>query len=214
MQNTTGLNIMADKQKIGIFGGAFNPVHNGHLNLAKHYLDELSLDKLLFIPTNIPPHKSNEDFAPKEDRLNMLKLAIGEFEKFEISDIEFKIEGKSYTYLTLLELKKIYSNAEFYLIIGADQIFNFDKWYKYKEILSLITLCTSARENEKEKAEILNFASRLDGLDMNKFKLLTSPVLKVSSSEIRQKIKNGEDFSALVPAKVYDYIIKRRIYNV
>ena len=212
--NTTDLNIMADKQKIGVFGGAFNPVHNGHINLALHYLNELELDKILFIPTASPPHKSDDDFAPKEDRINMLSLAISSFDKFEISDIEFKLTGKSYTYLTLSELEKIYENAEFYLIIGADQILHFDKWYKYKEILSLVTLCTSARENEKEKAEILSFASRLDGLDMNKFKLLTSPVLKVSSSEIRQKIKDGEDFSSLVPKKVYDYIIKRRIYNV
>ena len=212
--NTTDLNIMADKQKIGVFGGAFNPVHNGHINLALHYLNELELDKILFIPTASPPHKSDDDFAPKEDRINMLSLAISSFDKFEISDIEFKLTGKSYTYLTLSELKKIYKNAEFYLIIGADQMLHFDKWYKYKEILSLVTLCTSARENEKEKAEILSFASRLDGLDMNKFKLLTSPVLKVSSSEIRQKIKDGEDFSSLVPKKVYDYIIKRRIYNV
>ena len=205
---------MADKQKIGVFGGAFNPVHNGHINLALHYLNELELDKILFIPTASPPHKSDDDFAPREDRINMLSLAISTFDKFEISDIEFKLTGKSYTYLTLSELKKIYKNAEFYLIIGADQMLHFDKWYKYKEILSLVTLCTSARENEKEKAEILSFASRLDGLDMNKFKLLTSPVLKVSSSEIRQKIKDGEDFSSLVPKKVYDYIIKRRIYNV
>ena len=212
--NTTDLNIMADKQKIGVFGGAFNPVHNGHINLALHYLNELELDKILFIPTASPPHKSDDDFAPKEDRINMLSLAISSFDKFEISDIEFKLTGKSYTYLTLSELKKIYKNAEFYLIIGADQMLHFDKWYKYKEILSLVTLCTSARENEKEKAEILSFASRLDGLDMNKFKLLTSPVLKVSSSEIRQKIKDSEDFSSLVPKKVYDYIIKRRIYNV
>ena len=212
--NTTDLNIMADKQKIGVFGGAFNPVHNGHINLALHYLNELELDKILFIPTASPPHKSDDDFAPKEDRINMLSLAISSFDKFEISDIEFKLTGKSYTYLTLSELKKIYKNAEFYLIIGADQMLHFDKWYKYKEILSLVTLCTSARENEKEKAEILSFASRLDGLDMNKFKLLTSPVLKISSSEIRQKIKDGEDFSSLVPKKVYDYIIKRRIYNV
>lgn len=205
---------MADKQKIGVFGGAFNPVHNGHINLALHYLNEFELDKILFIPTASPPHKSDDDFAPKEDRINMLSLAISSFDKFEISDIEFKLKGKSYTYLTLSELKKIYKNAEFYLIIGADQMLHFDKWYKYKEILSIVTLCTSARENEKEKAEILSFASRLDGLDMNKFKLLTSPVLKVSSSEIRQKIKDGEDFSSLVPKKVYDYIIKRRIYNV
>ena len=180
---------MADKQKIGVFGGAFNPVHNGHINLALHYLNELELDKILFIPTASPPHKSDDDFAPKEDRINMLSLAISSFDKFEISDIEFKLTGK------------IYKNAEFYLIIGADQMLHFDKWYKYKEILSLVTLCTSARENEKEKAEILSFASRLDGLDMNKFKLLTSPVLKVSSSEIRQKIKDGEDFPLLFPKR-------------
>lgn len=115
MQNMTDLNIMADKLKIGIFGGAFNPVHNGHLNLAKHYLDELGLDKILFIPTNIPPHKSNEDFAGRKDRFNMLRLAIKPYDKFEVSDIEFKRDGKSYTYDTLLELKKIYKNAEFYL---------------------------------------------------------------------------------------------------
>lgn len=210
----TDLNIMADKQKIGVFGGAFNPVHNGHINLALHYLNELRLDKVLFIPTASPPHKSDVDFAPKEDRINMLFLATKPFDKFEISDIEFKLSGKSYTYLTLLQLEKIYKNAEFYLIIGADQILHFDKWYKYKEILSLVTLCTSAREDEEEKTKILNFASRLDGLDMNRFELLTSPVLKVSSSEIRQKVKNGEDFSSLVPKEVYDYIIKRRIYNV
>lgn len=214
MQNMTDLNIMADKLKIGIFGGAFNPVHNGHLNLAKHYLDELGLDKILFIPTNIPPHKSNEDFADREDRFNMLRLAIKPYDKFEVSDIEFKRDGKSYTYDTLLELKKIYKNAEFYLIIGADQLLHFDKWFKYKEILTLVTLCTSARENEAEKAQIIDFASSLNGLDINKFKLLASPVLKVSSSEIRNKIKSGEDFSNLVPEKVYDYIIKRRIYNV
>jgi nicotinate-nucleotide adenylyltransferase len=159
----TDLNIMADKQKIGVFGGAFNPVHNGHINLALHYLNELELDKILFIPTASPPHKSDDDFAPKEDRINMLSLAISSFDKFEISDIEFKLTGKSYTYLTLSELEKIYENAEFHLIIGADQMLHFDKWYKYKEILSLVTLCTSAREDEKEKAEILSFASRLDG---------------------------------------------------
>lgn len=115
MQNMTDLNIMADKLKIGIFGGAFNPVHNGHLNLAKHYLDELGLDKILFIPTNIPPHKSNEDFAGRKDRFNMLRLAIKPYDKFEVSDIEFKRDGKSYTYDTLLELKKYIKMQSFTL---------------------------------------------------------------------------------------------------
>lgn len=106
---------MADKQKIGVFGGAFNPVHNGHINLALHYLNELELDKILFIPTASPPHKSDDDFAPKEDRINMLSLAISSFDKFEISDIEFKLTGKSYTYLTLSELKKYIKTQNFTL---------------------------------------------------------------------------------------------------
>ena len=122
--------------------------------------------------------------------------------------------GKSYTYDTLTELKKIYPLSNFYLIIGADQLFNFDKWYKYKEILSLVTLCTSAREYESEKAEMLDFANSLDALDKNKFFILKTPVLKVSSSEVREKIKRGEDVSSLLPKKVYNYIRERGLYNV
>ncbi len=214
MQNMTDLNIMADNQKIGIFGGAFNPVHNGHINLAKQYMNELELDKLLFIPTAVPPHKSANGLASEFDRLNMLNLATGDIEKFEVSDIEFKRSGKSYTYDTLIELKKIYKNSNLYLIIGADQLLHFDKWYKYKEILSLVTLCTSARESEEEKSEMINFAKSLEGLDMNKFFILKTPVLKVSSSEVRQKIKLGEDVSNLVPKKVYNYICERGLYIV
>ena len=99
---------MADKQKIGIFGGAFNPVHNGHINLALHYLNELELDKILFIPTASPPHKSDDDFAPKEDRINMLSLAISSFDKFEISDIEFKLTGKSLSLIHISEPTRPY----------------------------------------------------------------------------------------------------------
>ena len=210
----TDQSIMADNEKIGVFGGAFNPIHNGHINLAKQYMKELSLDKLLFIPTAVPPHKSAVGLADETDRLNMLKLAIDGIDKFEVSDIEFKRTGKSYTYDTLTELKKIYPLSNFYLIIGADQLFNFDKWYKYKEILSLVTLCTSAREYESEKAEMLDFANSLDALDKNKFFILKTPVLKVSSSEVREKIKRGEDVLSLLPKSVYNYICERGLYNV
>ncbi len=210
----TDRSIMADNQKIGIFGGAFNPIHNGHINLAKQYMKELLLDKLLFIPTAVPPHKSAIGLESEDDRLNMLNLAIDGIDKFEVSDIEFKRAGKSYTYDTLTELKKIYPSSSFYLIIGADQLFNFDKWYKYKEILSFVTLCTCAREDESEKAEMLAFANSLEALDMNKFFILKTPVLKVSSSEVREKIKRGEDVSPLLPKKVYNYICERGLYNV
>lgn len=214
MQNMTDLNIMADNMKIGIFGGAFNPVHNGHINLAKQYMNELKLDKLLLIPTAVPPHKSVLGLASEKDRLNMLKLAIDGIENIEVSDIEFKRIGKSYTFDTLTQLKKLYPNSSFYLIIGADQLFHFDKWYKFEEILSLVTLCTCARENEEEKSEMIKFAKSLNSLDMNKFFILNTPVLRVSSSEVREKIKSGEDVSSLVPDKVLNYICERGLYSV
>lgn len=205
---------MDDKRKIGIFGGAFNPVHNGHINIAKGCLRELELDKIIFIPTANPPHKTAEFLAPESDRINMLKYAIGDNEKFEISDIEFKRDGKSYTYDTLCRLQKIYNNCDFYLIIGADQLFDFHKWYRYKDILSAVTLVSAGRENEKEKEKMLKYAKNLDGLDMNKFYLLKTPVLKVSSSEIREKAKNGEDISQFTDKNTALYIKEKGIYIV
>ena len=118
--------------RIGIFGGAFNPVHNGHINLAKSYIESLSLDKLLVIPTANPPHKTALGLADKEDRLTMLSLAFSGVNKTEISDIEFRRTDKSYTYETIKELRKLYSCDDFFLIIGEDQFLSFDKWYQYE----------------------------------------------------------------------------------
>lgn len=214
MQNMTDRNILADKQKIGVFGGAFNPVHNGHINLASLYFDRLSLDKIIFIPTFIPPHKSADGLASCEDRMNMLRLAVGDNPNFEISDIEYKRGGKSYTYDTLQELNALYENAEFYLIVGADQFLNFHTWYNYREILKSATLCTSARESEREKARLRNYAKTLDGLNPDGYYILDEPVLRVSSSEIREKIRRGGDISSLVPAEVEKYIREKKLYEI
>lgn len=196
---------------IGVFGGAFNPVHNGHMNLAEIYYKGLKLDKLIFIPTAKPPHKTDEYLVSGEDRVNMLQLAC-EDKPYEISTLEFDREGKSYTYDTLLELKKIYPDSKLFLIIGADQFFYFDKWYRYKDILSMAVLCTSARENEKEKNEIRAFAEILGIGDS--FFLSSEPVLKVSSSEIRAGIKEKKDISSLLPPKVLNYILEKGLYCV
>ncbi|MDE6864011.1 MAG: nicotinate (nicotinamide) nucleotide adenylyltransferase [Eubacterium sp.] len=197
--------------KIGIFGGAFNPVHNGHLNIADAFYEDLKLDKLLLIPTANPPHKSGAGLLSGEDRINMLRLAI-ENKPYEISTIEFERNDKSYTYNTLLELKKLYPKADLFLIIGADQIINFDKWYRYSDILDMVTLCASARENEEEKQLIIKSAQRLGIQDS--FYMSSRAVLRVSSSEIRDKIKNGSDVSKLLPKKVFDYISEKGLYRV
>ena len=197
--------------KIGIFGGAFNPVHNGHLNIADAFYEDLKLDKMLLIPTANPPHKSGAGLLSGDDRINMLRLAI-ENKPYEISTIEFERNDKSYTYNTLLELKRLYPEAELFLIIGADQIINFEKWYRYSDILDMVTLCASARESEEEKQIIIKSAQRLGIQD--RFYMSGRAVLRVSSSEIRDKIKNGSDVSKLLPKKVFDYISEKGLCRV
>lgn len=197
---------------IGIFGGAFNPVHNGHINLAKSYLESLSLDKLLIIPTANPPHKTALGLASEENRLNMLSLAFKDIDKAEISDIEFHRRKKSYTYDTIKEIRKSYINDKIFLIIGEDQFLSFDKWYRYRDLLSEVVLCTAAREPDK-KEKMIAFADKLLNGSSDYFLADFEPIV-VSSSEIREKIKNNEDISALVPADVCKYIKDKGLYFV
>lgn len=198
--------------RIGVFGGAFNPVHNGHINLAQSYLESLSLDKLLIIPTAVPPHKTAAGLASEEDRLNMLSLAFHNFEKIEISDIEFKRKGKSYTFDTIAELRNTYQNDEIFLIIGEDQFLSFNKWYRFEDLLSQVVLCTAAR-NENKRDEISAFADMLLNGKSNYYLADFAPIV-VSSSEIREKIKNSADVSSLLPDDVYNYIKNKGLYVV
>lgn len=193
--------------KTGIFGGAFNPVHNGHLALAEHYKKSLSLDRIIFIPTADPPHKPSDGLIDGKDRINMLNLCVGKNEL--VSDMEFRRDGKSYTYLTLCELRKLYPNDEFYLIVGADQFFYFEKWYKFEEILSACTVVTAARE-KNQYVEMLDFKNehpKLKDVVVSEF-----DVIDISSSQIRDMIKNGEDVSCYIPESVNRYIKEHRLY--
>ncbi len=195
--------------KTGIFGGAFNPVHTGHIKLAENYLKELALDRIIFIPTSNPPHKSGAEFASGEDRLNMLKLAIGDNEAFEISDIEYRREGKSYSFDTICELKALFPKDEFYLIIGSDQFLYFNNWYRAKEIASLTTLCTAAR-NDEDFEKLLAFKEENEYI---KNAVITDfNVFEISSSDIRAMVKNGESVSKFVPEAVEEYIKENKLY--
>lgn len=192
--------------KIGIFGGAFNPVHNGHLALAQQYKRELNLDKIIYIPTANPPHKASSSLIAGEDRIAMLKLVVGED---EISDIEFNRQEKSYTYLTLQELKEAYPNDELFLIIGSDQFYYFEKWYEFQGIMSLATVVAGARE-ENEYQNMLEYKREhrsLENIIISNF-----DVIEISSSKIRDMIKNGEDISSFVPPAVTEYIKEHRLY--
>ncbi len=192
--------------KTGVFGGAFNPVHNGHLALAEHYKISLSLDRIVFIPTADPPHKSSDGLIDGRDRINMLNLCVG---NEIVSNMEFKHSGKSYTYLTLCELKEMYPDDDFYLIIGADQFFYFEKWYRFEDIMSLSTVVTAAREKHQYE-KMLKFKEKhpkLGDVIVSEF-----DVVDVSSSQIRDMIKKGMDVSNLIPEKVNEYIKEHGLY--
>lgn len=196
--------------KIAVFGGAFNPVHNGHVNLAEKYIQLLQPDKLLIIPTANPPHKANNNFVSENHRLNMLELAFEENSRAEISDMEFKMQGKSYTYNTVCEIKRHYNNAEIYLIIGEDQFLYFNKWYKYQQLLDNVTLCTAQRNRDKAQ-KMKQFADNV--LQCKNYILADFEPVVVSSSEVREKLKNNEKVNDLIPQSVLNYIYENGLYG-
>ena len=132
---------------IGIFGGSFNPIHNGHIHLAESVKRELGLEKIIIVPSGIPPHKSAECYAPDADRLEMCRLAAEDIDGIEVSDFELARDGVSYTVYTVEHFRKLYPDKKLYLLVGSDMLLYFDKWFEYKKILSEVTLAALSREN-------------------------------------------------------------------
>ena len=131
---------------IAIFGGSFNPPHLGHLASARGVMEELTPDLLLIIPASIPPHKAMEEGSPDpQARMKLCRLCFGEIEKAQISDIELRREGKSYTADTLQELMEIYPGAKFTFVLGTDMLLTFEEWYRYTFLLQNMRLAVLAR---------------------------------------------------------------------
>lgn len=192
--------------KTGIFGGAFNPVHKGHVRLAEEAVKQLKLKRLLVIPTFDSPHKETK-LLPFEDRAEMCRRAFGHIEGVEISDIEVQLGGKSFTINTIRELKSRYPDEQFFLLIGGDMLFSFDKWYKYESILKEAKVCAVARDNDSF-VDMIEFAN-----EMGRVKVLPTKAIEVSSTEIREKAAKGEDITELVPESVAEYICEKKLYS-
>lgn len=199
------------KKKIAMYGGSFNPVHNGHIELTNLFINKLGLDFCLLIPTAVPPHKSNKEIISETHRLNMCKLAAQGLEKIAVSDIEIKRKGKSYTVDTLNQLKNIYPESEFYLLMGADMFLSLETWKNINEIFSLATICTIPRADDNF-SQLLEYGERLKKIGA-KVCILDFTVMQVSSTVIRQKIKNGDDIKKLVPKRVEEYIYDNNLYK-
>ncbi|TKZ35706.1 nicotinate (nicotinamide) nucleotide adenylyltransferase [Brachyspira catarrhinii] len=191
--------------KIAILGGTFDPPHLGHLILADTVLKELNYDKVLFIPSKIPPHKNISGEVSNEDRLNMLKLSIEDDKRFSFDDYELKSEGISYSIKTLNYLYENYNvDGKIALIIGADLIKDFHKWKEPEKISELANIVAVNREEndnlDKENIEKYNI------------KIIIAPRIDISSTLIRERIKKNKAFRYFLNDKVYDYIISNKLY--
>lgn len=199
-------------KKIAILGGSFNPIHKGHINLALEYNKIFNFDKVLIIPTNIPPHKDLDGNISNQDRFNMCLLACKYNNLLEVSDVEFRLKDVSYTINTINKLKEIYNDSEFYLIIGSDMLKIFHKWYNYQEILRKSTvLCGSRYENDIE--DLLEYKKQYLG-DNSNVVISKINVIEVSSTEIRENIyKKPNLVKTVICNEVYDYIINNNLYK-
>lgn len=197
--------------RLGIMGGSFNPIHNGHINAACFFTDKINLDKLLLIPVASPPHKSASKIIEGGQRLEMCRIASQNHEKIEASDIEIRRAGLSYTVDTLKELHKRYPKAELFLIMGSDMFLTVNKWRNFGEISTLAILCGCAR-NEGEFSKLESFKKVLESEYKANCCVLNIPVTELSSTEIREKISRGENVSDLLPAGVYEYIKAHNLY--
>ncbi|MBS3946003.1 MAG: nicotinate-nucleotide adenylyltransferase [Melioribacter sp.] len=190
------------KSKIGILGGTFDPVHNGHLITAQYVREKRNLDRIIFIPCNISPHKTDLLSSSAEHRLNMVKLAIDNIPYFDYSDYELKAEGISYSYNTLLYLSEKYESLE--LIIGYDNLLVFDKWYQPDEIIRLASLVVMKRKTDIEEKRNRFFEKAV---------LLDTPNIEISSTDIRERVRNNLPVDFLVPESVKKYIYETNLYR-
>ena len=198
--------------KTGIYGGTFNPIHKGHLHIVEAFRKGLGLDRVLLIPTRVPPHKAAPDLASPQDRFAMCQLAIQGQPWLELSDMEMRREGKSYTAETLEELSALYPQDQFYLLMGEDMFLTLGRWYRPETIFSLASVCTAPRSVHGMEA-LREKGLEYTGTFHARCFLDHIPYLPISSTQVRQAVARGEDAASLVPEAVARYIRERGLYQ-
>ena len=186
--------------KIGIMGGTFNPPHLAHLTMADQVGHQLGLDKVLFIPDYLPPHIDRKETINAKDRVAMVKLAIKDNPLFDIDLIEINRTGRSYSFDTVKALKEKHPNNQYYFIIGGDMVNYLPKWYRIDDLVKMVNFVGVNRPNYQKTT---------------KYPIIwvDTPQIDLSSTKIRNKVKNGESIKYLVPNSVYRYIKEHHLYE-
>ena len=203
---------MAEKKRVGILGGTFDPIHVGHLMTAEAVRDEYHLDKVIFIPAAVPPHKQNQDVTEAMHRYVMTVLATCSNPNFEVSDIEMNRPGPSYTIDTIRELlERFGEDTEFYFITGADAIQEIHTWDRIEELLEMCHFIGASRQGCLP--DVNQIKTSFGELGKRKIHRLETPELEISSTDIRNRIKKGYSIKYIVPTAVEQYIYKQGLYR-
>lgn len=198
------LQTMAEKKiETGLFGGSFNPIHIGHLALANYLCEFNGLDELWFLVSPHNPLKEHADLLDDAQRLELARLAIDGYPRFKVSDIEFQLPRPSYTIHTLEKLKETYPDHQFYLIIGSDNWKVFNQWYKHEYLLKENPILIYPRPGFP--IEPASLPENVQWVD--------APLLDVSSTFIRESIREGKDIRFFLPQSVYQMITDKKLYQ-
>ena len=191
--------------KVGILGGTFNPPHIGHLLVADHVRTELQLDRIVFVPASIPPHKLKQDLVSPEHRLAMLGIAIHGNPAFEVSDIELRRGGVSFTVDTLREHKAQLPDDELFLLIGMDNLIDFHSWKSPEEILKLANVVVMTRPGFD--------VEEVPALMRNRVAICSVPGIDISSRDIRERLHRDKPITHWVTREVEEYILRNNLYR-
>ncbi len=198
--------------RIGLLGGTFNPIHNGHLKMAYIALYEFGLGEIVFLPLGTPPHKRDDFIANVHHRLEMIKIAISDEKRFTLSKLETQRKGYTYTVDTLELLASSKKSTAYYYIIGADTIFELENWRNYERVLLLTDFICILRPGQ-DIAKVQQHADRLNERFGHKIHIANEWGPNISSSQIRSQVAANKLADGLVPRKVAQYIVQQRVYN-
>jgi nicotinate-nucleotide adenylyltransferase len=221
-----------DKLQIGILGGSFDPIHRGHIGLAQETYQKFGLDQILFVPVFQSPHKKHIPITTTFHRMKMLRLALQKSDYFDVSDIEIRREGVSYTIDTLKRLKLIYPSSELFLIIGYDNLLELDSWKDSLKIMKNYNILVASRpgvnsiSSEEKVLGMFNgdspyYSSKTKSGNLDFFHQETGASLviydispqEISSSDLRERLACGKSLDNLLPHEVETYIIDHQIYK-
>ena len=199
-------------ERIGVFGGSFDPVHMGHLTIAQDAVEQLELDRLIFVPAAVPPHKQGHTLAEGRHRLEMLQLATEANLSFEVSDMELQRGGVSYTFDTMTQIQTEHPGAELFFIVGLDSLTILHSWRNVDKLLELCTIVPFARggEDPAQVAEKIQLPEPAKAGLMER--LIRIHEIEISASEIRMRLAEGLSIRYLVPPEVEMYIAEHHLY--